>query len=248
MNKHSINKYLKKIGIEIHGSGYIRKLLGRQQNKHSFESQAELLNNNAEVIFDIGANKGLTTNEYLRLFPTAQIYAFEPFQDHFPLWKEITQKNSSVHFIPKGVSEISGSVSFNVNNNTDTNSILDTIKIGATSDINCKTIRKETIEVTSIDEFCITNNIAAIDILKIDTQGSELAILKGMTALLENKKVKLIFTETYFKQQYADQPLFFEIAQYLKGYGYYVQDIYDTYYGDRFLLMCDTIFMPEIGH
>lgn len=244
MRKDLINKYLRKVGVELHGTGYIKKLLSTQQSKNSFHSQAKILHYDAKVIFDIGANKGVTTNEYLKLFPSAEIHAFEPFRDLFPLWSEIVSKNRNVHFNPVGVSAIRDMVSFNINSNHDTNSILASVKIGAASDASCKTLKTETIEVVSIDEYCSVNNIDKIDIVKIDTQGSELLVLKGMKGLLKNKKIRLIYSETYFKQQYADQPLLFDIAQYLKQFGYFIQDIYDPFYNDKLLLWCDTIFIP----
>ncbi len=244
MRKEFINKLIKRFGVELHGSGYISKLISRQQNKSSFESQAKILDYKAKVIFDVGANRGLTTAEYLKYFPDAEIHAFEPFSDFFPLWQNITASNKKIYFNQLGVSGKTGTASFNVNSNHDTNSILDTIKIGATSDANCRTVRKETIEVISIDEYCSLNNIDQIDIIKIDTQGSELAILKGMKNMLTNKKVKLIYTEAYFKQQYADQPLLFDIAKYLQQFGYFIQDMYDPFYNDKLILWCDTIFIP----
>ena len=245
MNKNFINKYLHKIGVELHGIGYIKKLKSTQQNKNSFLAQQDLLSKSANIIFDIGANKGLTTTEYLKLFPSAQIHSFEPFADFFQLWEEITLRNKNVVFNPLGVSNKSGEVTFNINSNPDTNSILVSKKIDATSDNNCKTINTSTIKVTTIDEYCAKNNIESIDILKIDTQGSELNVLTGMENMLRNKKVKLIFTETYFQQQYENQPLLYDIATFLSQFGYYMQDMYDPFYNDTFLLWCDTIFLPK---
>src|SRR5258706_15602578 len=96
MKKEFINRYLKKFGIELHGSGYIKKLLSGQQSKNSFESQAAILNYDAKMIFDIGANKGLATNEYLQYFPDAEIHAFDPFPGYETIWEEIKTLNKKV--------------------------------------------------------------------------------------------------------------------------------------------------------
>lgn len=245
MNKYIINTFLKKFGAELHGSGYIRQLKSRQVKKNSLTSQFELLNGNAKIIFDVGANKGLLTKEYLQQFPAAFIHAFEPFNEYYPLWKEMQAANKNIVFNPLGVFDRNGQISFNVNVNHDTNSILHSARIGATSDTHCNTVNETTIDIITLDKYCSEHNIEHIDILKIDTQGSELAVLKGAQRMLQAKKIKLIYTETYFRKQYVDQPLFFEIAQYLSIFGYYVQDMYDPYYNDKFLLWCDTIFMPE---
>ncbi len=76
MNKNAINKFFKRFGVEIHGSGYITKLINQQQNKNSLQSQSKLLDGKADVIFDVGANKGLTTTDYLAYSPGTEIHAF----------------------------------------------------------------------------------------------------------------------------------------------------------------------------
>jgi hypothetical protein len=55
----------------------------------------------------------------------------------------------------------------------------------------------------------------------------------------------LIYAETYLQPQYENSPLLFDIANYLKSMGYFLEDIYDPYYNERFLLWCDTIFIPK---
>lgn len=119
------------------------------------------------------------------------------------------------------------------------------MKIYPRSDNNCKAIESTFSRVTTIDEYCEKHNIHTIDILKIDTQGSELDILMGIGNMLKQKKVKLIFTETYFQQQYENQPMMFDISNYLAKFSYFVQDIYDPFYNDTFLLWCDTIYLPK---
>jgi hypothetical protein len=79
----------------------------------------------------------------------------------------------------------------------------------------------------------------------MDIQGAELLALKGAIKLLEEKKIGLIYTETYFRRQYNNQPLFHEISKFLADYGYYIQDIYSPIYGKGSIAWCDAIFLPE---
>ncbi|MEJ7822778.1 MAG: hypothetical protein WKF85_10680, partial [Chitinophagaceae bacterium] len=62
---------------------------------------------------------------------------------------------------------------------------------------------------------------------------------------LREGRIDLIFTESYFIQQYQDQPLFFEIAAYLLSFGYVLQDIYNPIYGKGRLAWCDAMFIRE---
>ena len=113
------------------------------------------------------------------------------------------------------------------------------------SDEQVKTIGQTIVNTETIDSFCSIHKIDKIDILKMDIQGAELLALKGAIKLLEEKKIGLIYTETYFRRQYNNQPLFHEISKFLADYGYYIQDIYSPIYGKGSIAWCDAIFLPE---
>ena len=133
----------------------------------------------------------------------------------------------------------------NVNKNVDTNSLLPSASVGLLT--KKQVITKEQIEVSAVtlDSFCKENHIIQIDILKMDIQGGELAALIGAEKLLSDKKIKLIYTESFFREQYLNQPLFYEIAKYLKTLDYHLQDIYNPFYGKGSIVWCDAIFLPD---
>lgn len=130
-----------------------------------------------------------------------------------------------------------------VNRSVDTNSILESTKIGATSDKSCETVSKINIPITTVDEFCQENDISKIDILKMDVQGAELKVLEGSIKMLKHRSIKMIYTELYFVPQYHNQPLFHEVTALLYEYGYILQDIYDPYYNKTSILWCDSIYI-----
>ena len=108
-----------------------------------------------------------------------------------------------------------------------------------------KTIGQTIINTETIDSFCSGHKIDKIDILKMDIQGAELMALMGAKKLFEGKKIDLIYTETYFRRQYNNQPLFYEISKFLADYGYYLQDVYSPIYGNGSIAWCDAIFLPQ---
>ena len=55
-----------------------------------------------------------------------------------------------------------------------------------------KTFETIEVETSTIDVICNKNNINKIDVLKIDTEGSELNVLKGATNMLKNTKIILV--------------------------------------------------------
>jgi FkbM family methyltransferase len=245
MKKETINKVLRRFGVELHGLGFIQSLKKSDFQQNAFDVQKEILLSDQRVIFDIGANRGDTAIKYSNLFPTAKVYAFEPFAETFIKLKDNVKDYSNINIYNFAISEKIGKTVFYSNKNEDTNSILSSSKIGLSSDEQVKTIGQTIVNTETIDSFCLNHKIEKIDILKMDIQGAELLALTGAIKLLEEKKIGLIYTETYFRRQYINQPLFHEISAFLAQYGYYLQDIYSPIYGNGSIAWCDAIFLPE---
>jgi len=244
MRKSVVNKYLRKFGFELHGTGYMQSLQKKSFKEDAFEKQQEILSGNSAVIFDIGANRGEVALQYHSLFPLSAIYAFEPFPGTFDILQSRTKDISNIQCFQKAMSEKAGSLTLYVNKNVDTNSLLKPQKMGLSSDNEVKNIASIEVETIAIDDFCAANGIHEIDILKLDIQGGELAALKGAQKLLAAKKIRLIYTEAYFKEQYENQPLFYQIAAYLQQHNYALQDLYSPIYGKGSIAWCDAMFLP----
>jgi FkbM family methyltransferase len=244
MTKAFINKYCRKFGFEIHGTGFIQASQKTSFKEDVFLKQKEIVDGHAEVIFDLGANRGDISLEYRKTFPQAHIYSFEPFPATFSILSSNISEFKNITAYQKALADKVGKKSFFVNHNVDTNSLLEPKKIGLSSDKEVENENQIEVDVWTIDNFCDNNGIKKIDILKMDIQGGELAALKGAEKMLNKKNIKLIYTEAYFKQQYVDQPLLYDIAKYLEQFGYHLQDIYSPIYGKGSIAWCDVIFLP----
>ena len=51
------------------------------------------------------------------------------------------------------------------------------------------------VQTQTLDDFCLNTKIENIDVLKIDTEGNELNVLKGAKRLLSENKINVIYTE-----------------------------------------------------
>ena len=244
MNKSRLNKYLGRFGFEIHGTGYIQSVKKQSFKEDAFAVQKEMVGN-CSTIFDVGANRGEITSKYAELFPEASIFAFEPFPASFNILESCFSGNKKIRCFRNAIGETNTRGKLFVNNNVDTNSLLSSKKIGLSSDQQVRNVGAIEVDILTIDEFCRNKHVDKIDILKLDIQGSELSALIGATDLLSKKKVKIIYSETYFKEQYVDQPLFHDIAKFLQGYGYHLQDFYNPVYGKGNLVWCDVMFTQD---
>jgi len=73
--------------------------------------------------------------------------------------------------------------------------------------------KEEIIELTTIDHYCIHNNIKKISLLKIDAEGNEFNILIGVKEMLEKKRIDII--SFVFGGCNIDSKIFFQDLFYL---------------------------------
>jgi len=71
---------------------------------------------------------------------------------------------------------------------------------------------------TTLDAFCREHGVESVDAMKLDTQGSELDILRGATQALSG--CSLIDVEVEFNPLYEKQPLFGEVDAFLRARGF----------------------------
>jgi hypothetical protein len=74
------------------------------------------------------------------------------------------------------------------------------------------------VDCISLAQFVQEENLSRIDFLKLDTQGSELDILRGGGDFL--REISIIKCEVMFVQLYEGQPLFDEVVGTLASYGF----------------------------
>jgi len=79
-------------------------------------------------------------------------------------------------------------------------------------------VRAEAIELIALDDWCAENAFDNVDLIKLDTQGSELDILRGAERALES--VSIVQTEVEFNPMYEGQPLFGDIDRFLRERGF----------------------------
>ena len=241
-------KLTKSLMTKLGYENYLRRL-----SKNAFSDQQMLLSGiRVQTIFDIGAHVGETVAEYGRLFPKSTIYCFEPFPESFEELRRRFKGNGLVKPVQFAVSnKAMRACKFYVNQCSSTNSLLptvDDVERWVSSDI-LKNVATIKVPVTTIDDFCKQESINEIQILKMDIQGGELMALKGATERLNQGAISLIYTEAEFVPLYKDQALFYEICNFLAGYGYTLFDIYDiTYERNGQLIWCNAIFLSAHVH
>lgn len=156
------------------------------------------------VMVEVGARDCKETIAFAQKNPKAMIHSFECNPVTLPECRERIKPYLNITLHEKAVTDYTGEVTFNVMPSD----------LGSSSILEHKEIMQNSITVP-----CITLKDAIvdkIDLLWIDAQGSELAILKGT----ELNNVSMIHSEVYFTAAYKNQPTYKEIRNYLNKNGF----------------------------
>lgn len=201
----------------------------RNQQSCALYDMQQLLNEEAKIILDGGANKGQSALEFTRFFKQAKIYCFEPHTEVFNQLKEKYEGNSLIECICCAIGESEGETGFFINKKRTLNSTLsksDEAELYVAKPKDILNVEKINTPMTTLDNFLLSKKMDKIDILKLDLQGGELNALKGALKSLTEQRISLIFTEISFVRIYQHAPLFHDICSFLSGLNYSLFDVY----------------------
>ncbi len=216
--RKTINKLLNLTGYQVKKSKYLY-----DPNKNLVQSINYFRINS---VVDVGANKGQFALNLIENKFNGSIISFEPLKEEHEILKKICKKVKIKWEIAErcALGNKKKVQKLNITGNRESSSLLKIksrhIKLRPDS----KIVGSDNIKVKKIDDFFknfskFKKNI----LLKIDTQGTELDILKGAKKFLP--KVKCIFLEVSLVKLYEKQTLWFEVINYLEKRNFKVWSI-----------------------
>ena len=143
------------------------------------------------VLFDVGANIGDYSRALVEAFPGGRIFAFEPNPNTFAILK-LDLAGSRVNCIPAGLGSSAGAGALHVYPDNLITGHASRCAEVFTQFHGCTEPEKVPFTVTTLDSFCEEHAITRIDLLKIDTEGYELDVLKGARRMLEQNRIGMI--------------------------------------------------------
>jgi FkbM family methyltransferase len=141
------------------------------------------------TVFDVGANEGDYVSTLSELHPTAHIFAFEPHPRTFERLKK-RHGSGPAKLFNLAVSDTRGSLKlFDLADTA--GSQLASLSADALEPLK-RPVTSWSVQATTLDQFCEENCVETIDLLKIDTEGFELSILRGAQRLLDARRIAYI--------------------------------------------------------
>ena len=212
-----------------------KKLLGSNRNLISIEEPYEVMRRllkgrQVTGIIDAGASNGRISKRLLRKFPAAQVYAFEPNPYYAQTLQRYASEDSRFHPYFLALSDYEGSDVLHVTRSAGITSLFTpTKRLKAIEPQGSLCEKTEEIQIATIDQWAKRNGSPAIQLLKMDIQGSELKALRGSLQLLK-QSILLIYTEICFNCLYEGTALYSEIDLFLREQGFLLYDIFKPRY------------------
>ena len=191
----------------------------------ALDIKKRLYNQPPKVILDVGANIGQTAEDFYQRFTEAEIYSFEPVREIFVDLKNNTQSLDRVHSFNFGLGSQPGKAKIYLQEKSVWNSIVTAEQTEGNLLTKSKDRVKE-IEIQTLDIFAQDHNLEHIDLLKTDTEGYDLEVIKGAEKYLKENKISFILSEVGFYRRDTGHTYFMDIHDYLDTQGFQLVDLY----------------------
>lgn len=176
-----------------------------------------------ELLLDIGAHKGESIDFFSKNLNIKKIISFEASPLNFEILKKKYKNKKDLVIENKALSSKEGTKIFN---QCDESSSSTFSEINEKSEylkkkmnfLNISKVEnffsKQTIKTIPLEKYLDDNNINKVDLIKIDTEGHEFEILKGLKTSI--KKVDIIIFEHHYDNMIKKNYTFSEINSFFK--------------------------------
>jgi FkbM family methyltransferase len=190
------------------------------------------------VFFDVGASNGTWSRLVSEDFPEARFELFEPLVDHIsayrPLMENTLAANPRLRLHKCAVGSGTGRAPMQVFPDGFSSTSLDSGYRPEGS----KTVEVETV---TLDEIIARCQLPIPQVIKVDTQGGELQVLRGARHTLP--QVDVLVLETWLTRGYGKStPLLQELSDWLEEFNFFIWDLGDGWRDQDGTLVSQDVF------
>lgn len=194
-------------------------------------------------ILDIGGGLGSPALMFAKNFPDSKIFVFEPILSTYDYLLDKLKEYKNVTVINEAVGNEEKEISINITANITSSSLLE-----IESEIDCdlfeKTLVKQSSQNVRLTKLSkVLGSEDKVNILKIDAQGYELEVLKGLEQKITN--VSIIIVELANHNFYKDSPQYFEIDEFLRNNSFVLYDILPAIIRNYKLYEWDSLYINK---
>ena len=176
-------------------------------------------NFNTNLVLDVGANIGQYGQHLRHIGYRGRILSFEPTKQAFRLLDQVSRRDGNWRTQQMALGESRSSTTINISANSVSSSILPMLSRHTDAEPGSSYVGTEEIDVRRLDEvvpplLTISDRVW----LKIDTQGYELAVMRGATGILG--QVAIVQLEVSLVPLYEGAPTFEGVRTALAAAGF----------------------------
>jgi FkbM family methyltransferase len=204
-----------------------------QKRKITYVLKNIFNDNKIKTVLDVGAHKGETINYLSKFFYFNKVYSFEPNPSSFFILNKYKlslniRKQSKLELFNYALGVKKGKIDFYSGKESSSSTVHD---INFTSNYykkknkylnpfsqNKETFKKITVNLDTLQNFIISKKIKNIDLLKIDTEGSEFNVIKGAKEKI--KIIKVLYFEHHYDNMILKKYTFSDLNRYLMKKGF----------------------------
>lgn len=200
-----------------------------------------------DLVVDVGANSGQYGKLIRSLGYRGAILSLEPLEEVRQKLVEAARNDPAWMVGPAvALGAASGEASLNVALNSVSSSLRPMLGAHIRAAPDSRYIREDKVPVRRLDD--VVGSLGGVGsrlLIKIDTQGYELEVLRGSTGLLPS--VAAVQVELSLTPMYGGQPLIEDILSYMRENGFVPYSFWPVFSdrADGRLLQCDGLFIHE---
>ena len=170
-------------------------------------------------LIDVGAAGG-ALDVWRQFGEKANIFCFEAREDESTTLAA-TNKDGNIEYVPIALSKDKAGIELYLADNLGCSSAYPPVPELCRRYVACgqhRTMRTIHCPSTTLDDFIAKRNLGEVHAIKLDTQGSELDILRGSKRALKN--CQFVIAEAEFNELYSGQNLFWDLDRFLRKQGF----------------------------
>lgn len=172
------------------------------------------------VVVDVGARWGIG-ERWLPFGPNVNVIGFDPDEEECARLERLEGGSGQVAFVAAALGPRTGPAELHITAEPGCSSLYAPLAelIRHRPELAC-TAHTGTVEVdmTTLDDWLETSEHDHVDVIKLDTQGSELGVLEGGGRALAT--ALMLEVEVEFNEIYRGQPLFGDVDRFLRDRGF----------------------------
>ena len=186
-----------------------------------------ILAQGVDLVLDVGANQGQFVGRLRQQGYRGEVHSFEPVTATFHALQAATAGDDNWHAHQVALSEAPGEAAINVSRSSDLASFLAPSEFGADRYRDIAAATTETVTMSTVSDFLVAEIPGWEErriLLKMDTQGHDLAVFRGAVNALP--AIVALLSELAIEPIYEGMPRYREVLAAYEEAGFHLTGIY----------------------